>query len=124
MASKLRMPDPYKLPRRGDADPGHGVKKIRTLPARVGSHTPDEVEIQLTTPVRLPVSNETVVMQVGSLEVGGGGYAYGDENTLLFRMSVEQFSRAEDGKRIKVKLGYCSGGGLRFGKLNKAQLNQ
>jgi hypothetical protein len=124
MTSKLRMPDPYKLPRRGDADSGQSVKRIRTVPARPGSLDKDVVEIQLTTPVPLPVSNEPLVMQVGSLEAAGGGYAYGDKNTLLFRMSAEQFSRAEDGKRIKVKLGYCSGAGLRFGKLNKAQLDQ
>jgi hypothetical protein len=122
MTSKLRMPEPYKLPKRGDADPGHGVKKIRTVPARAGSRDQDEVEFQLTTPGPLPVTNEPLVMEVGSLEVGGGG-SY-DKNTLVFRMSVEQFSRAEDSKRIKVKLGYCSGWGLRFGKLNKAQRDQ
>ncbi|HUE80755.1 MAG TPA: hypothetical protein VMM84_01495 [Pyrinomonadaceae bacterium] len=124
MTSKLRMPEPYKLPRRGDADLGHGVKKIRTVHARAGSSEHDQVEFQLTTPARLPITSAALVMEVGSLEVGGGGYAYGDKNTLLFRMSVEQFSRAEDGKRIRVKFGYCSGPGLRFGRLNKAQLDQ
>ena len=71
MTSKLRMPEPYKLPRRGDADPGHEVKKIRTVPARAGSRDQDEGEIQLTTPVPPPpITNEALVMQVGSLEVG------------------------------------------------------
>lgn len=124
MTSKLRMPEKYKLTMRGDADPGNRVKKIHTVPARAGLSAGEEVEIQLTTADRLPVSNEALVMQVGDVEVAGGGYVYGVENTLLFRMSAEQFSRAEDGKRIKVKFGFCSGGGLRFGKLNKSQLDQ
>jgi hypothetical protein len=124
MKSQLRLPDQYKVARRGDADPGHAVKQIRTIRARPGSTDQDAVEIQLTTPEPLPVSNESLVMQVGNLEVGGGGYVAGDGNTLSFRMSLEQFSRAQDGKRIKVKLGHCSGGGLRFGKLNKALLDQ
>lgn len=124
MTTKLRMPEKYKLTMRGDADPGNRVKKIHTVPARAGLRDREEVEIQLTTADRLPVSNQVLVLQVGDLEVAGGGYVSGAENTLLFKMSLEQFSRAQDGQRIRVKFGYCSGGGLRFGKLNKAQLDQ
>jgi hypothetical protein len=100
MTTKLRMPEQYKLTRRGDADPGSRVKKIHTVPARDGSRDREEVEFQLTTTDRLPVSNEVVVMQVGDVEVPGDGYIYGD-GTIRFRMSLEQFSRAEDGKRVK-----------------------
>ena len=124
MTSKLRLPEAYKLPQRGDADPGYGVKKLRSVPAPKGARDHrNEVEVRLTTPVAFPISNELLVMQVGDLEILGGGYG-ADPQTLIFRMSAEEFSRAEDGKRIKVKYGRCSGGGTRFGKLNKAQLDQ
>jgi len=124
MKSRLQLPEGRKLPQRGDADPGYGVKKLRSVPAPKGARDHrNEVEVQLTTPVTFPVSNELLVMQVGDLEVVGGGYG-SDAKTLIFRMSAEEFSRAEDGKRIKVKYGRCSGGGTRFGKLNKAQLDQ
>ncbi|HET6890984.1 MAG TPA: hypothetical protein VFH31_07770 [Pyrinomonadaceae bacterium] len=124
MKTKLRLPEQYRLTARGDADRGCRVKKIRFVPAQAGLRDRDEVEFQLTMPERFPVMNEVVVMQIGNVEVAGDGYGYGVENALLFRMSLEQFSRAEEGKRIKVKFGFCSGGGLRFGRLNKAQLEQ
>ena len=117
------MPEGRKQPQRPDADPGYSVKKIRTLRAHPGLRDRDEVEIQLTTRVPFVVSNEPLVMQVGDLRVMGGGYG-ADPRTLTFRMSAEEFSRAEHGKRIKVKFGFCSAGGARFGKLNKAQLDQ
>ena len=124
MKSTLQLPEGRRLPPRGHADPGFGVKKIRSVPAAQGARDHgNEVEIQLTTPVAFPISNELLVMQVGDLEVLGGGYG-ADPNTLIFRMSAEEFSRAEDGKQIKVKYGRCSAGGTRFGKLNKAQLDQ
>ena len=118
MKSTLQLPEGRKLPQPGNADPGFGVRRLRSVPAPQG-----EVEFHLTTPVPFPISNELLVMQVGDLEVLGGGYG-ADPKTLIFRMSAEEFSRAEDGKRIKVKYGRCSGGGTRFGKLNKAQLDQ
>ena len=124
MKTKLRLPEPYRFAKRGDADPGHAVKKIRTIHGRPGSNERDEVEIQLTTPEPLPATNQGYVLEIGGVAVGGGGYIYGDRNTLRFRMSVEQFSRAEDGKRVKVKSERCGPGGQRFGKLNKAQLDQ
>jgi hypothetical protein len=124
MKATLRLPDAYKFTKRGDADPGHAVKKIRTIRARPGSNEKDEVEIQLTMPGPLPVTNQGYVLEIGGIAVGGGGYIYGDRNTLRFRMSLEQFSRAEDGKRVKVKSEHCGPGGLRFGRLNKAQLDQ
>ncbi|HUE84006.1 MAG TPA: hypothetical protein VMM84_18025 [Pyrinomonadaceae bacterium] len=124
MKSKLRLPEAYKLTKRGDADPGLGLKKIRTIRARQSSQDRDEVEIELTTAVPFPASNEVLVMELGGVEILGGGYVYGKPNTIIFRMSAEEFSRAEDGKRIKVKFGRCSSGGARFGKLNKAQLDQ
>jgi hypothetical protein len=125
MKTTLRLPEPYKFAKRGDADPGHAVKKIRTMRARPGSNEKDEVEIQLTTPAPLPVTNQGYVLEIGGVAVAGGdGYIYGDRNTLGFRMSLEQFTRAEDGKRVKVKSERCGPGGLRFGKLNKAQLDQ
>lgn len=124
MKSRLQLPEGRKLPQRGHADPGYGVKRVRSVPAPQGARDHrNEVEVQLTTPVPFPVSNELLVMQVGDLEVVGGGYG-SDPKTLIFRMTAEEFSRAEDGKRIKVKYGRCSGGGTRFGKLNKAQLDQ
>jgi hypothetical protein len=125
MKTALRLPDPYKFVKRGDADPGHAVKKIRTIRARPGSNDRDEIEIQLTTPAPLPVTNQGYVLEIGGVAVtGGDGYVYGDKNTVRFRMSLEQFSRAENGKRVKVKSEQCGPGGLRFGKLNKAQLDQ
>jgi hypothetical protein len=124
MKNALRLPEAYRVARRGDADPGHSVKKMRTIRARPGSNEKDEVEIQLTTPEPLPATNQGYVLEIGGVAVGGGGYIYGDRNTLRFRMSLEQFSRAEDGKRVKVKPDVCMGGGMRFGKLNKAQLDQ
>jgi len=124
MKNTLRLPEPYKFAKRGDADPGHGIKKIRTIRARPGSNDKDEVEIQLTTPAPLPVTNQGYVLEIGDVAVGGGDYVYGERNTIRFRMSLEQFSRAEDGKRVKVKSEHCGPGGMRFGKLNKAQLDQ
>jgi hypothetical protein len=124
MKNALRLPEAYSFAKRGDADPGHSVKKIRTIRARPGSNEKDEVEVQLTTPEPLPVTNQGYVLEIGGVAVGGGGYIYGDRNTLRFKLSLEQFSRAEDGKRVKVKPDVCMGGGMRFGKLNKAQLDQ
>lgn len=122
MKRRLQLPEDRKPLHRGDADAGFSVKKIRTVRAQPGLRDRDEVEIQLTTRVPFAVSNAPLVMQVGELQVMGG---YGaDPGTLVFRMSAEDFSRAEDGKRIKVTYGRCSGGGTRFGKLNKAQLDQ
>ena len=122
LKTRIRMPEGRKQPQRADADPGYGVKKIRTLRAHPGLRDRDEVEIQLTTRVPFQVSNAPLVMQVGDLRVMGG---YGaDPGTLVFRMSAEEFSRAEHGKRIKVKRGFCSASGARFGTLNKAQLDQ
>jgi hypothetical protein len=122
LKTRIRMPEGRKQPQRADADPGYSVKKIRTLRAHAGLRDPDKVEIQLTTRVPFAVSNAPLVMQVGELRVMGG---YGaDPRTLIFRMSAEEFSRAEHGKRIKVKFGFCSAGGARFGKLNKSQLDQ
>jgi hypothetical protein len=122
LKTRIRLPEGRKQPQRADADPGYSVKKIRTLRPHPGLRDRDEVEIQLTTRVPFAVSNAPLVMQVGDLRVMGG---YGaDPRTLVFRMSAEEFSRAEDGKRIRVKYGRCSGGGTRFGILNKAQLDQ
>jgi hypothetical protein len=124
MKSTLQLPEGRKLPQRGNADPGFGVKKLRSVAAPKGARDRrNEVEFHLTTPVPFEISNELLVMQVGGLEVLGGGYG-SDPNTLIFTMSAEEFSRAEDGKQIKVKYGPCSAGGTRFGKLNKAQLDQ
>src|SRR6185436_1457201 len=97
MKNALRLPEPYRFAKRGDADPGHSVKKIRTIRARPGSNEKDEVEVQLTTPEPLPVTNQGYVLEIGDVAVGGGGYIYGDRNTLRFRISLEQFSRAENG---------------------------
>lgn len=124
MKSRLQLPEGRKQPAHADADPGYRVKKIRTLPGRQESRDHEQVEIQLTTPVRFPASNEGLVLEFGGVEVMGDGYYGLEPNTLIFRMSAEEFSRAEDGKRIKVTHGRCSSGGARFGRLNKAQLDQ
>jgi hypothetical protein len=124
MKSTLQLPEGRKMPQRAEADAGFGVKKIRSVSAGKGAlDRRNEVEFHLTTPVAFPISNELLVMQIGDLEVLGGGYG-SDPNTLIFTMSADEFSRAQEGTRIKVKYGRCSGGGTRFGKLNKAQLEQ
>lgn len=122
LKTRIRLPEGRKQPQRADADAGYSVKKIRTLRAHPGLRDRDKVEIQLTTRVPFQISNAPLVMQVGDLRVVGG---YGaDPGTLIFRMSAEEFSRAEDGKRINVKRGFCSASSARFGRLNKAQLDQ
>ena len=104
LTTRIRLPEGRKQPQRADADPGCSVKKIRTLRAHPGLRDRDEVEIQLTG-VPFEVSNLGLVMQVGDLRVMGG---YGaDPRTLIFRMSAEEFSRVEDGKRINVKRGFA-----------------
>lgn len=67
MKSRLQLPEGRKLPQRGNADPGFVVKKLRSVPAPKGARDHrNEVEFRLTTPVVFPISNELLVMQVGT----------------------------------------------------------
>ena len=81
-----------------------------------------DVEIVLATSASFTVRNQGLVLQIGQQEFGIDPYQI-EAQTLIFRLTGEEFARARDGDQVKVKYGLCAPGGVYFGRLNKNLLD-
>ena len=121
LPERLTLPARLKAAR-AQKDEGNFVKRIRSIPAAAAVRGVPDIEIELATTADFPARNQTPVLQIGDREFAREPLRQGA--TLVFRLTGEEFERAPDGGRVKVKYGTCSSGGVRFGQLDKRALDQ
>jgi hypothetical protein len=122
LPERLTLPARLKAARAAQKDEGNFVKSIRSIPAAAAVRGVPDVEIELATTADFPARNQVPVLQIGDQEFVREPLRQGP--ALVFRLTGEEFERAPDGGRVKVKYGACSSGGVRFGRLDKRALDR
>lgn len=122
LPERLALPARLKAARAARKEAGNLVRRVRSIPEAAAVRGAPDVEIELITTDEFPVRNQPMVLQIGDQEFKRDPFRHG--SLLVFRLTAEEFARAEDGARVKVKYGSCSSGGVRFGQLDKRALDQ
>ncbi len=100
---------------------------IRIVVASVALRNESGIEVVVYSAVPFPVRDELAVLKIGNAEFNISRYPdTGENNTLIFTLTVEQFASINDGDPISVQYGSGEAVGVQwsFGPLNKAAINQ
>lgn len=130
--SRSTLPEQLQLPARLQSNRASNYSNANTIRIRrimSSSLQPGkpEVEISVTSDEVFPITNQTLVLQIGDQEIVGGGLSPtgdGDLHTMSFTLTADQFGQLKDGDQIKVKYGRGARSGRKFGALNKSLLEK
>lgn len=111
---------------RGNITEGNTMS-IRTVVASVALGNEPGVEVVVNSAVPFPVRDELAVLKIGNQEFSISRYPdTGENNTLIFTLTVQQFASTNEGDPISVQYGSGEAVGVQwsFGPLSKAAINQ
>lgn len=118
----LTVPAQMRTKQKSLDHPGNFVQRIGRWSGAVVGGTGWAIEIELASAIIYPIRNQIMVLQIGEEEFPQNAEMRGKK--LIFRLTQEEWERAPDGGRVKVKFGRCTPGGNRYGSLDKSMLDK